>query len=77
MRLLLDTHALLWWLVKSPSLPLSAQSLLTNRDHTVLVSAASMWEIATKVRLGKLEVEVEVVETSGRIWPGKDSSLSR
>jgi PIN domain nuclease of toxin-antitoxin system len=65
MRLLLDTHALLWWLVKSPSRPLSAQSLLTNRDHTVLVSAASMWELATKVRLGKLDVEVEVVENFG------------
>jgi len=64
-RLLLDTHALLWWLVKSPSLPFTAQSLLINRDHTVLVSAASMWEIATKVRLGKLDVDVEVVENFG------------
>jgi PIN domain nuclease of toxin-antitoxin system len=36
-----------------------------NRDHTVLVSAASMWEIATKVRLGKLDVEVDVVENFG------------
>ena len=65
MRLLLDTHALLWWLVKSSSLPFSAQSLLINRDHTVLVSAASIWEIATKVRLGKLDVDVEVVENFG------------
>lgn len=62
MRLLLDTHALLWWLTKSPSLPISAQNLLKNRDHTVLVSAASAWEIATKVRLGKLDVATEVVE---------------
>jgi PIN domain nuclease of toxin-antitoxin system len=61
-RLLLDTHALLWWLTKSPSLTASAQNLLKNRDHTVLVSAASMWEIATKVRLGKLDVAIEVVE---------------
>jgi PIN domain nuclease of toxin-antitoxin system len=36
-----------------------------NRDHTVLVSAASIWEIATKVRLGKLDVDVEVVENFG------------
>ena len=62
MRLLLDTHVLLWWLTKSPSMPVSAQNLLRNRDHTVLVSAASMWEIATKVRLGKLDVAIEVVE---------------
>jgi PIN domain nuclease of toxin-antitoxin system len=61
-RLLLDTHALLWWLTKNPSLPLSAQNLLKNQDHTVLVSAASMWEIATKARLGKLDVAIEVVE---------------
>jgi PIN domain nuclease of toxin-antitoxin system len=61
-RLLLDTHALLWWLAKSPSLTVSAQNLLTDRDNTVLVSAASMWEIATKVRLGKLGIAGDVVE---------------
>jgi PIN domain nuclease of toxin-antitoxin system len=58
----LDTHVLLWWLTKNPSLTLSAQNLLKNQDHTVLVSAASLWEIATKARLGKLDVAIEVVE---------------
>lgn len=62
MRLLLDTHALLWWLIKSPLLPVSAQSLLRNRQNTLSVSAASAWEMATKVRLGKLDVAAEVVE---------------
>ena len=61
MRLLLDTHALLWWLTKNPSLTVSAQDLIKSRDHTVLVSAVSPWEIATKVRLGKLDVAAEVV----------------
>jgi PIN domain nuclease of toxin-antitoxin system len=61
-RLLLDTHALLWWLIKSPSLPISAQNLLKNRNHTVLVSAASAWEMATKLRLGKLDVAADVVK---------------
>jgi PIN domain nuclease of toxin-antitoxin system len=60
-RLLLDTHALLWWLTKNPSLTVSAQDLIKSRDHTVLVSAVSPWEIATKVRLGKLDVASEVV----------------
>jgi PIN domain nuclease of toxin-antitoxin system len=60
-RLLLDTHALLWWLTKNPSLTVSAQDLIKSRDHTVLVSAVSPWEIATKVRLGKLDVAAEVV----------------
>ena len=62
MRLLLDTHALLWWLTKSPLLPVSAQSLLRSRQNTLSVSAASAWEMATKVRLGKLDVAAEVVE---------------
>jgi PIN domain nuclease of toxin-antitoxin system len=64
-RLLLDTHALLWWLTQNPSITVAAQNLLKNRDHTVLVSAASVWEIATKVRLGKLDVAIEVVENFG------------
>jgi PIN domain nuclease of toxin-antitoxin system len=60
--LLLDTHALLWWLTKSPLLTALAQTLLIDKDNAVLVSAASLWEIATKARLGKLDVTVEVVE---------------
>src|SRR6202035_1412092 len=54
MRLLLDTHTLLWWLSENPSLPASARKLIANKNNDVLVSAASAWEIATKVRLGKL-----------------------
>jgi PIN domain nuclease of toxin-antitoxin system len=61
-RLLIDTHALLWWLIKSSLLPVSARRWLKSKDTTVLVSAASVWEIATKVRLGKLDVEMEVVK---------------
>jgi PIN domain nuclease of toxin-antitoxin system len=64
-RLLIDTHALLWWLIKSSLLPVSAQNWLKSKDTTVLVSAASVWEIATKVRLGKLDVEMEVVKNFG------------
>lgn len=54
MRLLLDTHALLWWLSDDPALPASARKLIARAGNTVLVSAASAWEIATKFRLGKL-----------------------
>lgn len=56
MRLLLDTHTLIWWLTANSSLPLSAQKLIGSRNSEVWVSAVSAWEIATKVRLGKLEV---------------------
>jgi PIN domain nuclease of toxin-antitoxin system len=60
MRLLLDTHTLLWWLAESPSLPASARKLIANKNNDVLVSAASAWEIATKVRLGKLPIAVDL-----------------
>ena len=54
MRVLLDTHALLWWLSGDPSLPLPARAVIADPDNEVFVSAASAWEIATKHRLGKL-----------------------
>ncbi len=54
MRLLLDTHALLWWLSGENGLSRSARSGIADDRNEVLVSAASAWEIATKHRLGKL-----------------------
>ena len=54
MRLLLDTHALLWWLDGDRQLSRTARRHLEEEDNTVLVSAASAWEITTKARLGKL-----------------------
>ncbi len=54
MRLLLDTHALLWWLVDDDSLSQAARRLIERPSNTILVSAVSAWEIGIKVRLGKL-----------------------
>ena len=54
MRVLLDTHALLWWLNDNLALSNSARKVIAREGNEVLVSAASAWEIATKVRLGKL-----------------------
>jgi PIN domain nuclease of toxin-antitoxin system len=51
---LLDTHALLWWLVDDPSLPSQAKHVIADTNTTILVSAASAMEITTKYRLGKL-----------------------
>jgi PIN domain nuclease of toxin-antitoxin system len=53
-RLLIDTHALLWWLSDDPSLSTAARNAMAANSNVLLVSAASAWEIATKVRLGKL-----------------------
>lgn len=54
MRVLLDTHALLWAVLSPKSLSRRAATVIANNANDVLVSAASAWEIATKVRLGKL-----------------------
>jgi PIN domain nuclease of toxin-antitoxin system len=53
-RILLDTHALLWWLAGSDRLSATAREEVADETNEVLVSAASAWEVATKVRLGKL-----------------------
>lgn len=55
MRALLDTHALLWWATGDGRLSRRARALIADDDAEVHVSAASAWEITTKVRLGKLE----------------------
>ena len=53
-QLLLDTHALLWWLAEPDRLSPAAHAAISDPANSVVVSAASGWEIATKVRLGKL-----------------------
>ena len=54
MRLLLDTHAFLWWYEGNSRMSLLARQAVDDDSNQVLVSAASAWEIATKHRLGKL-----------------------
>jgi PIN domain nuclease of toxin-antitoxin system len=65
MRLLLDTHMLLWWLTENSSLPVTARKLIGLRNNQVLVSAASASEIATKVRLGRLNVAADLARDFG------------
>jgi PIN domain nuclease of toxin-antitoxin system len=55
-RLLVDTHALLRWLVDDPGLSPAARDTIAERTNEPLVSTASVWEIAIKRSLGKLEV---------------------
>lgn len=54
MRVLVDTHTLLWADTEPERLPAKVRALLESFSNEVLVSAASAWEIATKVRIGKL-----------------------
>ncbi|MEW6353308.1 MAG: type II toxin-antitoxin system VapC family toxin [Pseudomonadota bacterium] len=62
MNVLLDTHALLWWLFDDPQLSAKARKAIKNPDHKVYASSASAWEIATKYRLGKLPGARQVVQ---------------
>lgn len=54
MRLLLDTHAFLWWLEGNQRLPSRVRRAIQDERNSKFVSAASAWEITTKYRLGKL-----------------------
>ena len=54
MRLLLDTHTLLWWLAGDQALSDAAREAIADPDNEVFVSTASAWEIATKYQLGRL-----------------------
>lgn len=57
MRLLLDTHIFLWFLAGDERLRESARTLLVEPENEVLLSVASLWEIAIKVNLGKLTLD--------------------
>jgi PIN domain nuclease of toxin-antitoxin system len=53
-KVLLDTHALLWAVLSPAALTPQAAAIIADEANAVVVSAASAWEIATKVRIGKL-----------------------
>jgi PIN domain nuclease of toxin-antitoxin system len=53
-RLLLDTHAFLWWVSDHASMSGPARAAIADADNEVLLSAASCWEMAIKTSLGKL-----------------------
>ena len=68
MRLLLDTHALIWWLSGDPMLSAVAKAAVGDSDNDVFVSAVSAWEITTKYRIGKLpHAAALVVDVSGAL----------
>ena len=70
MRLLLDAHALLWWLADAPSLDRNARDLIADPTNEVIVSAVTVWEISIKRAIGKLSAPdglAAVLERSGFI----------
>jgi PIN domain nuclease of toxin-antitoxin system len=67
MKVLLDTHVVIWWLEGSSKLSKRALGVLTNPKETILVSAATAWELAIKVNLGKFNSLFPVSELSSEI----------
>jgi len=61
-RVLLDTHTLLWWLNKSELLSVSARKTIAHSNNEILVSSVCAWEVATKVKLGRLPGGVELAQ---------------
>lgn len=62
MRVLLDTHVVLWWLAADPALPGPAVAVIADPGTTVVVSAATAWEIAIKQAAGRLEAPDDLLE---------------
>lgn len=67
MTLLLDTHIFLWWLFDDARLPAGIRCAVEDAGNAVLISAASVWEITTKFRLGKLP-EAATVAKNVPLW---------
>jgi len=59
-RILLDTHAFLWWISDAPQLSQKARQIIGNGENALFLSAASGWEIAIKTRLGKLKLPADI-----------------
>jgi PIN domain nuclease of toxin-antitoxin system len=61
-RLLLDTHAFLWWLAASPKLRRDARNAIADATTLVHVSAVTIWEIMIKAQLGRLDPGTERID---------------
>ena len=63
MRLLLDTHTLIWWMTDDDRLPASTRFVIEQEENTSVASAASAWEMAIKVRIGRLPAAAGLVQS--------------
>jgi PIN domain nuclease of toxin-antitoxin system len=67
-KVLLDTHALIWWLEGGGKLSPAARRVIADPEATVLVSSASAWEIAIKHHAGKFRVPDLIRDFQGRVY---------
>jgi len=56
MKVLLDTHAFLWWIIDSPLIPLQVRNIISDSNNELFLSAASCWEIAIKAKIGRIKL---------------------
>jgi len=59
MKVLVDTHAFLWWITDDPRLSLRAREIFADGNNELLFSAASGWEISIKVQIGRLRLPAD------------------
>ncbi|CUY72599.1 PIN domain [Serratia marcescens] len=78
-RLLLDTHALLWWLIDDACLGANAKRQIADPGNAVYVSAASIWEISIKQVLGKLALPMDAFhcQQAGQLPPYHQDPFDR
>ncbi|HKI38370.1 MAG TPA: type II toxin-antitoxin system VapC family toxin [Gemmataceae bacterium] len=75
MRLLLDTHAFLWFVLNDPQSSATAQRLISDPANDVLISPASYWEVAIKVGLRKLDLHAPYDDFIQRGLVGNDFAI--
>ena len=75
MRLLLDTHTFLWFVLNEPALSSAARTLIEDPTNDILISPASYWEIAIKVGLRKLDLQASYDDFMYRGINGNDFEI--
>jgi len=75
MRLLIDTHSLLWFCEGSSALSVAAREAMEDETHTRYVSHATAWELAIKISLGKLKLSVDYDLFFSKVLPANGFEL--
>ena len=60
MKYLLDTHVVIWYFENSAELPKKIEQLIDDPENSIYIPAASLWEIAIKMSLGKLDLQLKL-----------------
>jgi len=82
MKYLLDTHVVIWFFNNSPDLPLKIKEIIKFPENQIYISSVSLWEIAIKASLGKLNMNIEfnglledIIKRDFEIFPIKNEHL--